>query len=149
MSDVEEPQTPRGSIHKQDDLTPCSDTGSPELYKRSCLDHLQITSLQEWFKEQFDILRAYIKTENEELRREISDLCLRLDAKDKTIADLEQNVVLVSNELQQTRASIKLCDNRIWKEKLKNLSSQYSRRNSLRISGLAPFPSDNYRQIVN
>jgi cell division septum initiation protein DivIVA len=47
-----------------------------------------------------------IKIENRELKQKIAELREHLDTKDKIISDLENNVVLLSNYLDTTVATI-------------------------------------------
>jgi hypothetical protein len=73
-----------------------------------------------------------------------------LDSKDKIISDLENNVVLLSNYLDTTVATIDTIKDRMQSLEAKaEESGQYSKRPSLRIAGLVPFcPGENFRKKV-
>jgi cell division septum initiation protein DivIVA len=166
--EMSDPETPlRGVVRKHADLTPSSDTGSPDSWKRSCLESADLQELKSWFSGQLDSLRVVFKSDNEDLRAEIAGLNRKLDAKDKIINDIENNLVMLSNELEkdraaattkqdklseelkETRAIVNSRDERISDlERKAEEAQQYSRRYSLRITGLFPFLNDNYRQLV-
>jgi hypothetical protein len=102
-------QTPlRCTIRKQDDRSSCSDLDSPEMSKKPCIDSVELTKLKGWFREQLLIIRSDIKAENAELRQEITNLNTKIETKDKILTDLENNVLVLSNELQKTNGLLNM-----------------------------------------
>lgn len=142
MTDKIESQTPdRRLTRKLADRTPESESESPGFLKKpNTLDTQDIDDLKAWFKDQIESLRADIRQDNTDLRNEISELRVELERKEKVIADLEGNVVSLVNRLDRAEAvvdSLK-CDIRSLSDQAEE-AEQYSKRPSLRISGLAPF----------
>jgi uncharacterized coiled-coil protein SlyX len=148
-SDSEIESTPlRGTIRKIADRTPDPDI-SPE-HKKTCSD-IQMDDLKVWFKSQVDLIRADIQQQNTEFKSEINELRGKLSEKDETIADLENNVMALSNDLDRAQAAVEICQEKIAELELRvDDEDQYIRRPCLRISGeVGPFrPGQDYRKMV-
>lgn len=161
----------RGVCRKHGEISPSSDSGTPEFMKKQVIDTDAVDKLKVWFKEQIDTIHVVIRDENHKLKEEIKDLKSSLDAKDSVIngleesvaelkekleekdtiiPNLESNLALIADRLDTAQALVDTSNDRITllNEELDELA-QYSRRYSLRISGLGPFKmEDNYRQMV-
>jgi hypothetical protein len=109
--------------------------------------------LKAWFQGQFELIRidiGIVRTENDDLKQQLEDLRNDVDTKDRTIADLEANLMTFRNELDASVNRVSTFKDLLEKLELElDELQQYSQRASLRISGLPAFkPDDNYRQLV-
>jgi hypothetical protein len=106
------------------------------------LDYLNI-----WFKEQLDIMKSELKAHNNELCNSIASLRQGSDNKDNIITALEN---ITMERVDALRAELDVVSDKLKDafSKIEELE-QYSRRYSLRISGIGPFfDNDDYSAKV-
>jgi hypothetical protein len=85
---------------KNADISPDSDTTLSPEYKKPCSD-IPLDDPKDWFRAELAVIRTDIQKECIELKFERVELREQVLEKIKTIVDLENNVVSLSNELDK------------------------------------------------
>jgi hypothetical protein len=130
----------KGTTRKIADRSPDSEFESPDPKRPH--DDLK-RELSRLFTDKFEDLRRELRVDNDELRKQIADLRNEISTKNQLLQTLEGNLDSALNQLNEVQTALAQKD-----EKIDSLGSaiedseQYSRRTSVRISGLGPFQGD-------